>query len=281
MNKRRAFSPKSFVSLVFVYILILVLLAFALIPIIYVVGLSFSPGSTLYMDTIFPTNPTLDNYKTLLSGTLFPRWYLNTIVAGLLTSVVTLLLCAPTAYAFSRLRFKGRKPFLLVLLVLQMFPGMMAMVAYYVLLNMVGLLDTTPGLVILYSGAAVTGNTWLLKSFYDTVPKALEEAALIDGANRFQLFTRILLPLSYPMLVLVGVFSFAAPFGDSVLSRIVLTRPENYTLALGTYNFIASDFGNNFTVFAASSVLASLPITILYLLLQKTMVTGFKGAVVR
>lgn len=281
MRTKRPIRPLSVVSLTLIYILIAVLLAFALIPIIYVVGLSFNPGSTLYMDTIFPTNPTLDNYKTLLVDTQFPRWYLNTIIAGLFTSVVTLVLSAPTAYAFSRLRFKGRKPFLMVLLVLQMFPGMMAMVAYYVLLNMVGLLDTTAGLVILYAGGAVTGNTWLLKSFYDTVPKALEEAAMIDGANRFQVFFKILLPLSYPMLVLVGVFAFAAPFGDFVLSRIVLTRPENYTLALGTYNFIASDFGNNFTVFAASSVLASLPITILYLCLQKTMVSGFKGAVVR
>lgn len=281
MKRKHAIRPLSVVSLTLTYLLIALLLAFALIPIIYVVGLSFSPGSTLYMDTIFPTNPTLDNYKTLIYDTQFPRWYLNTIIAGLFTSVATLVLSAPTAYAFSRLRFRGRKPFLMVLLVLQMFPGMMAMVAYYVLLNMVGLLDTTAGLVILYSGAAVTGNTWLLKSFYDTVPKALEESAMIDGANRFQVFFKILLPLSYPMLVLVGVFAFAAPFGDFVLSRIVLTRPENYTLALGTYNFIASDFGNNFTVFAASSVLASLPITILYLSLQKTMVSGFKGAVVR
>lgn len=223
MKHRHAIRPLSVISLILTYLLIALLLAFALIPIIYVIGLSFSPGSTLYMDTIFPANPTLDNYKTLLYDTQFPRWYLNTIVAGLFTSLATLVLSAPTAYAFSRLRFRGRKPFLMVLLVLQMFPGMMAMVAYYVLLNMVGLLDTTAGLVLLYSGAAVTGNTWLLKSFYDTVPKALEESAMIDGANRFQVFFKILLPLSYPMLVLVGVFAFAAPFGDFVLSRIVLT----------------------------------------------------------
>lgn len=281
MKHRHTIRPLSVISLVLIYLLIALLLVFALIPIIYVVGLSFSPGSTLYMDTIFPTNPTLDNYRTLLYETKFPRWYLNTIVAGLFTSLATLILSAPTAYAFSRLRFRGRKPFLMVLLVLQMFPGMMAMVAYYVLLNMIGLLDTSIGLVILYSGAAVTGNTWLLKSFYDTVPKALEESAMIDGANQFQVFFKILLPLAYPMLVLVGVFAFASPFGDFVLSRIVLTRPEHYTLALGTYYLVAADFGNNFTLFAASSVLASLPITILYLSLQKTMISGFKGAVVR
>ncbi|MEG0692009.1 MAG: sugar ABC transporter permease, partial [Oscillospiraceae bacterium] len=221
------------------YIVLFVMLGFVLIPIIYVISLSFSPGSSLYADSLFPKDPTLNNYKALLVETDFIKWYINTIKAGALSAIITVILTAPTAYAFSRLRFKGRKKYLLLFLILQMFPGMMAMVAYYVLLNLCGLLDTTTGLVILYAGAAVTGNTWLLKGYFDTVPKALEEAAQIDGANRFIVFTRILLPLARPMLVLVAVFAFAAPFGDFVLSRIVLTRPENYTLALGTYNFVA------------------------------------------
>lgn len=280
MTKKK-FNAKSAAATVGIHLILIVMLAFVIIPILYIIGLSFSPGSTLYMDSLFPKEPTLDNFVKLLTKTQFPRWYLNTIKAGAMTSVITILLVAPTAYAFSRLRFKGRKLSLLVLLVLQMFPGMMAMVAYYVLLNMLGLLDTTTGLVILYAGASVTGNTWLMKGFYDTIPKALEEAALLDGANRFTVFVRIILPLAKSMVILIGVFAFAAPFGDFVLSRIVLTRPENYTLALGTYNFISSNFGNNFTVFAASSILASLPIVILYLALQKAMVSGFKGALVR
>lgn len=280
MTKKK-FNAKSAAATVGIHLILIVMLAFVIIPILYIIGLSFSPGSTLYMDSLFPKEPTLDNFVKLLTKTQFPRWYLNTIKAGAMTSVITILLAAPTAYAFSRLRFKGRKLSLLVLLVLQMFPGMMAMVAYYVLLNMLGLLDTTTGLVILYAGASVTGNTWLMKGFYDTIPKALEEAALLDGANRFTVFVRIILPLAKSMVILIGVFAFAAPFGDFVLSRIVLTRPENYTLALGTYNFISSNFGNNFTVFAASSILASLPIVILYLALQKAMVSGFKGALVR
>lgn len=281
MTVKKKFRWKDFAGSAVIHLILIIMLAFVIIPILYIIGLSFSPGSTLYMDSLFPKEPTLANFVKLLTKTQFPRWYLNTIKAGAMTSVITILLVAPTAYAFSRLRFKGRKLSLLVLLVLQMFPGMMAMVAYYVLLNMLGLLDTTTGLVILYAGASVTGNTWLMKGFYDTIPKALEEAALLDGANRFTVFVRIILPLAKSMVILIGVFAFAAPFGDFVLSRIVLTRPENYTLALGTYNFISSNFGNNFTVFAASSILASLPIVILYLALQKAMVSGFKGALVR
>lgn len=274
-------TAKNITITVLIYAILCVFFVFAVFPIAYVIGLSFSGGNSLYMDTIFPTKPTLDNYVTLFTGTLFPNWIFNTLKAGVLSAVITLIFSAPTAYAFSRLRFRGRKVFLLVLLVLQMFPGMMAMVSYYVLLNMLGLLDSITGLVILYAGGAVTGNTWLLKSYFDTVPRAIEEAALIDGANRLQVFSRILLPLVKPMLLLVAVFAFAAPFGDFVLSRIVMTHPENFTLALGTYNFIAAENGKDFTVFAASSVIASIPITAIYLSLQKTMITSFKGAVVR
>jgi len=150
-----------------------------------------------------------------------------------------------------------------------------------VLLNMIGLLDTRLGLVLIYVGTAIPGNTWLLKGYLDTIPAALEESAIIDGANRIQILAKIILPLAIPMLVLVAVFSFAAPFGDYVLSRIVLTTPKNYTLALGTYSFVAAEYGKNFTVFAASSILAGLPISIIYLLLQKTMFAGIKGSVVR
>ena len=272
---------KSRASLVLAYTLLGIVSLFVLIPIVYVLSLSFSTGNTIHMDSLLPRNPTADNYITLITETNFPSWYLNTIITGALTSITALIVVTPTAYAFSRLKFRGRKAGMLLFLVLQMFPGMMAMVAYYVLLNLLGLLDTLAGVTLLYVGSAVTVYTWMLKSFFDTVPKALEEAALIDGANRFRVFYRIILPLSAPMLVLIVVFAFAAPFGDFVLSRIVLSRPQNFTLALGTYNLISGEFGNNFTMFAASSVMASLPITILYLCLQKTMVTGFKGAVVR
>lgn len=268
-------------SLIATYAVLLLLILFVLVPIIYIISVSFNSGASLYSEHLFTRNPTLDNYKKLLTETKFLQWTWNTVLAGILCSVITVALVAPTAYAFSRLRFKGRKNMLIVFLVLQMFPGMMAMVAYYLLLNMVGLLDTSLGLVLLYAGGAIPANTWLLKGYLDTIPRSLEESACIDGANKIQVLFRIIMPLAVPMLILVAVFGFAAPFGDYVLSRIVLTSPDNYTLALGTYNFIAAEYGKNFTMFAASSLLAATPITILYLCLQKVIFTGLKGAVVR
>lgn len=272
---------RSAVGLVVSYVILALMAVFALVPIVYIVGVSFNSGASLYSESLFPKHPTLDNYIRLIKETDFILWYKNTIFTGILTSILTVCFVAPTAYAFSRLRFKGRKNILITFLVLQMFPGMMAMVAYYVLLNLVGLLDTHLGLVLLYAGAAIPGNTWLLKGYFDTIPAALEESAVIDGANRLQILTRVIAPLAMPMLVLVAVFSFAAPFGDYVLTRIVLTSPQNYTLALGTFSFVASEYGKNFTMFAASSLLAGLPISIMYLVLQKTMFTGLKGSIIR
>jgi arabinogalactan oligomer/maltooligosaccharide transport system permease protein len=268
-------------SLAFSYAYLILFAMFVLLPIVYIVSVSFNENGSLYEESLIPSKLSLANYMKLITETQFVQWYINTIIAGAMTSVLTLLFVAPTAFAFSRLRFWGRKKMLLAFLVLQMFPGMMAMVAYYVLLNMVGLLDTTLGLVLLYAGGAIPGMTWLLKGFLDTIPKALEEAAIIDGANKLQILRKIIIPLSVPVLVMVAVFAFAAPFGDFVLSRIVLTDNNKFTLALGTYNFIAGEYSKNYTIFAASSILAGLPITLLYLRLQKTIFSGFNGSVVR
>jgi len=257
------------------------MMAFVLIPIVYIFLVSLTKDGGLYSGKIIPDKISFDNYRRLFVETDFGLWYLNTLKAGTFTSVLTLFLVTPTAFVFSRMRFKGRKKLLLVNLVLQMFPGMMAMVAYYVLLSMVNLLDSPIGLVLLYSGAAIPGMTWLLKGYFDTIPKALEEAATIDGANIIQVMTRIIFPLATPMIVLIAVFAFSAPFGDYVLSRIVLTDHTKFTLALGTYNFIAGEFSKNYSIFAASSILAGIPICILYLCLQKTIFTGFKGSVNR
>lgn len=257
------------------------MMLFVLVPIVYITIVSFNDNGSLYVDSIIPEKFSLENYKKLFQTTQFGRWYINTLIAGAISSLLSLLFIIPTAYAFSRLRFKGRKKILLVTLVLQMFPGTMAMVAYYVLLNMLGLLNSVYGLILIYVGAAIPGMTWLLKGYLDTIPKALEEAALIDGANYLQVLLKIILPLAAPMTVLVAVFAFAAPFGDFALSRIVITSPEKYTVALGTYSFIQQEYTKNYGIFAASSILAGLPISILYLSLQKSIFSGVAGSVVR
>jgi len=271
----------SALSLAASYLFLLLMVIFVLLPVIYIVGVSFNRGSALYSATIIPRNATLENYAYLFQSTGFPIWYGNTIKVGVFNAIFSLCLVTPTAYAFSRLRFRGRKNYLIAFLVLQMFPGTMAMVAYFVLLNLTGLLNNHLGLVLIYSGTAVPGFTWLLKGYFDTVPQAIEEAAILDGASYLTVLARIIVPLTIPMLMLIAIFAFVAPFGDYILARIVLTTPDNFTLPLGIYNFIAAQFGKNFTMFAACSLLTALPITILYLAMQKTITTGFSGSLVR
>ncbi len=268
-------------SLSMSYLYLILIMLFVLAPIVYILIVSFNDSGSLYVQSIVPEKFSLNNYTKLFTTTNFGKWYLNTVKTGAISALLALIFIIPTAFAFSRMRFRGRKQMLIVTIVLQMFPGTMAMVAYYVLLNMLDLLNTVPGLVLIYVGAAIPGMTWLLKGYLDTIPKALEEAAIIDGANYFQVMMRIILPLAAPMVVLVAVFSFAAPFGDFALSRIIITDPNKYTIALGTYSFVQQEYTKNYGIFAASSILAGLPISIVYLSLQKTIFSGVSGSVVR
>lgn len=184
---------------------------------------------------------------------------------------------AITAYAFSRYRFKGRKYGLYAFLLLQMFPVLMAMVAIYILLNTIGLIDTLWGLIIVYVGGSIPMNAFLVKGYFDTIPKSLDESAKMDGAGHFRIFFQILLPLAKPILAVVALFNFMAPFMDFILPRIILRSPQNFTLALGLYNFVNSQFSNNFTRFAAGAILIALPIAAVYLYLQKYLITGLSA----
>jgi len=161
-----------------------------------------------------------------------------------------------------------------------MFPGIMNMVAIYVLLNLLGLLDTHLGLIIIYAGGGIPYNSWLMKGYMDGIPRSLEEAAIIDGASNWKIMWRIIFPLILPMVSVIAIFSFVSPFGDFLFARLVLTTPTNWTLSLGLYDFISGRFGQRYTQFAAGALLAALPITILYLSLQSLLISGLaKGSV--
>ncbi|HBL36159.1 MAG TPA: sugar ABC transporter permease, partial [Firmicutes bacterium] len=182
--------------------------------------------------------------------------------------------------AFSRLKFYGRKVGLVAMLALQLFPGIMNMVANYVLLSLVGLLDTHLGLIIIYASGAIPYNTWLMKGYMDGISRSLEEAAIIDGASSWTIMWKIIFPLVLPMVSVIGIFSFVAPFGDFLFARLVLTTPQNWTLAVGLRDFISGRYGQRYTQFAAGSLLAALPITILYLSLQSLLIGGLtRGSV--
>ncbi|AZO93173.1 sugar ABC transporter permease [Halocella sp. SP3-1] len=270
---------RSNIGLILSYVFLLLMIMIVIIPVFWIFTASLNQGSSLYSSTIIPENPVFTHYKELFTETRFPIWYLNSIKVGLCASLLTVILVTFTTYAFSRLKFYGRKKGLMVMLVLQMFPATMNMVALYVLLNLVGLLDTLTGLILIYAGGAVPYNTWLMKGYLDTLSRSLEEAAIIDGASRWTILWRIILPLSLPIISVIAVFSFMAPFTDFLLARLILRSPSNWTLAIGLHDFIADKFGQHFTQFAAGALLAALPVTILYLFLQNLLIGGLtKGS---
>lgn len=179
-----------------------------------------------------------------------------------------------TAYAFSRYRFVGRKYGLYAFLILQMFPVLMAMVAIYILLNTIGLLDSLWGLVLVYVGGSIPMNAFLVKGYFDTIPRELDESAKMDGAGHLRIFFTFMIPLAKPIIAVVALFNFMAPFMDFILPRIVLRSPENFTLALGLYNMVNDQFANTFTRFAAGSILIAIPIAIVFLFLQRYLISG-------
>ncbi|NJP36823.1 sugar ABC transporter permease [Alkalicoccus luteus] len=258
------------------YSVIAIMFVIILYPLAWALGISLNTGTGVYGASIIPDNITFEHYAWLFTD---PRsnyllWYRNTLIVAFSVTIIATFMIALTAYAFSRYRFKGRKNGLYAFLLLQMFPVLMAMVAIYILLNTVNLLDSLLGLIIIYVGGAIPMNAFLVKGYFDTIPRELDESAKIDGAGHFRIFFQIMLPLAKPILAVVALFNFMAPFMDFILPRIVLRSPENFTLALGLFNFVNDQFANNFTRFAAGAILIAVPIALVYLFLQRYLISG-------
>ncbi|KEQ23900.1 sugar ABC transporter permease [Paenibacillus tyrfis] len=257
-----------------IYLIFAVLLVTTVYPIVWIVGTSLNPGDNLLVSKMIPDHPTIAHYIELLQTTDFVLWYQNTIKIALVNAVVSTALVAATAYAFSRFRFKGRQQSLMLLLVLQMFPGFLSVMAIFVLLLQTKLLDTHLGLILIYAGGAVSMGTWVMKGHFDTIPKSLEEAAFIDGASHADAFFKIIFPLSLPAITFVALNSFITPFMDFILPQIVLRSSDKMTLAQGLYAMVANETNSSFTLFAAGAVLVALPITLLYMYFQKYLIHG-------
>lgn len=277
-SPKKKVTPLRVLARVITYIFLTLIALMVILPVVYIVMMAFNAERSLYIDTIFPSSYSLSAFARLFAETDYLQWYGNTLIVGLMTAFLEILLVLPTSYALSRLRFRGRKNYLMAFLVLQMFPGTMSMVAYYVLLNMLGLLDTYFGLVVIFACTAIPGSTYMMKGFLDTIPRSLEEAAMLDGANRWQCVTHIIMPLSKSMVGLLALFGFAAPFGEYMLSKILITNPNKFTLALGTYQEIFSQATTDYAMFAAAAILSSLPIVIIYMSLQRVIMEGLSGA---
>lgn len=264
-------------------------IAFATFPLLYVLSASLNPAGTLVGSNRLFSAIDFSNYVELFSSDEQPfvNWFVNSLVIGLITAALTVFLGAMAAYAFSRMRFYGRRTGLLFLMLIQMFPQFLAFVAIYLLLGSIGQvfpslgLGSRLGLIMVYLGGALGVNTYLMYGYLNTVPVQIDEAARLDGASHAQIFFRIILRLVAPILAVVGLLSFIAVTGDYVIASIVLTDPEKQTLAVGLYAFVSQQFSNNWSVFTAGAVIASLPVMIVFFVLQKHIVGGLTTGAVK
>ncbi|WP_066196306.1 sugar ABC transporter permease [Gracilibacillus timonensis] len=267
---------KSKIEVTFIYLFILFMFVIIGYPLVWTFMMSLNPGTNMLVTQLVPDNPTFEHYNWLFTdpNSDYLLWYKNSVIIAILNALGSVIITSLIAYAFSRYKFVGRKYGLYLFLLLQMFPALMGMVAIYILLTTIGLVDSIWGLLLIYLGGQIPFNAWLVKGYYDTIPRELDEAAKIDGAGHLRIFWTIMLPLAKPILAVVALFNFMAPFMDFLLPQIVLTSPENYTLALGLYNFISDQFSTNFTRFAAGSILIALPIALVFLMLQRYLIGG-------
>ena len=268
------------IAVIFRYVLLAILAVLWIFPIIWIILASFSYNNTGFVSTIWPDKFTWQNYIGIFTNSQYPfvNWVLNTLFVAVISATLSTFVTIAVAYVLSRLRFRFRKPFLQIALVLGMFPGFMSMIALYYILKALNMLNLG-GLILVYVGGAGLGF-YIAKGFFDTMPRAIDEAAEIDGATKWQVFIHIGLPLSKPMIVYTALTSFMAPWVDFIFSGIILStsgNPKTYTVAYGLYNMVHSSKGmmaQFFTQFIAGCVVIAIPITILFIVMQKFYVNG-------
>ncbi|NLC34040.1 MAG: sugar ABC transporter permease [Erysipelothrix sp.] len=270
---------------IFTYILLTILSFIWVLPIVWLVMTSFRGEKGAFVTYLIPKTWTLDNYIRLFTETSlfnFPRWFMNTLIVAIFSCIISTIITLSTSYAFSRLRFKVRKPMMNIILILGMFPGFMSMIAIYHILKMIGLDQSLVALVLIYSGGAAM-TYYISKGFFDTIPKGVDEAALIDGATRMQIFTKITLPLSKPIIIYTVLMAFLAPWVDFVMvSYIMRDNYNNYTVALGLFEMLKREnIHAYFTQFTAAAVIIAIPITLLFIFMQKYYVEGVTGGSVK
>lgn len=269
-------------------LIIALALFFAFFPIVWIASASFDETGTLNTQRLIPRARGLGNYDELLSSSIHPfgTWMWNSIKVASITALLTVTISAVSAYAFSRFRFRGRRSLMLTVFIVQVFPNSLTIVATFLLIQTIGShvswlgLNTHGGLILVYLGAALGINTWLMKGFFDSIPRDLDESARIDGASDWLIFWRIILPLVQPVLAVVGILSFIGTYGDVIISLTLLKDKEVQTLAIGLNRFISDNFNREWGVFSAGALIGAIPIVILILAFQRFFVSGLtEGAV--
>ena len=278
--KRKTKECLSYAALNIVFILLCFI---TLIPILYAVSVSFSgTGTSLSGDFSFiPSNPSLENYRAILFDEPFLIWLKNSLLLSVGTVALAMLCAVTAAYACSRWRFKGRRPFLRVLLVLNAFPQVLSLLAYYRILRLGGLLNSHAGLILIYTGSMCVFAIWNMKGYFDTIPVEIEEASKIDGANDAQMIWRIVLPLAKPAIVVTCVMVLITVWNEYLFATTFLLESNYYSLAAGLYQLQSNDYTRSWPLFTAASILASIPLLLIFFKIQKYMVSGLTAGGVK
>lgn len=267
----------------------IVMAIFALFPLYLVVISSINPSGSLQVTSFIPKEFSWKNYQMLFNDPTIPylTWMKNSLIIASAAALLSVVISAASAFAFSRLKFKGKKSGIQLLLLIQMFPAILALSAVYVIMERVAVfapnfgLGTQPGLLLVYLGGAMGVNIWLLKGFVDSIPAELDEAAKIDGASAMQTYWLIFVPLAAPVLAVVTLLSFIGTFNEFILARLFLVDMGSRTIAVGLQGFIGGQYSQNWGPFAAGSLIASVPIVIIFLSLQKYIINGLTAGSVK
>ncbi len=255
--------------------LMIVIVVIVLYPVVQILGISLRPGDALYSTelSIIPKGATLHSYHAVLFEKPFWLWMRNSLLVALVTSLLGVSLASTSAYALSRFRVRGRGIWLFSILMTQMFPATMLLVPLYLLMRNMGLVNTLYGVILAYTATALPFCIWTMKGYYDTIPRALEEAALIDGMSELGAFWRVTLPLSAPALVITALFSFMAGWAEFIVARALIVSQDLYTLPLGLES-LASTYQTEWANYAAGSLLVAIPVVVLFLALSRYLVGG-------
>jgi arabinogalactan oligomer/maltooligosaccharide transport system permease protein len=262
--------------------------AFAVLyPVLWVIKMALTPSQAFALDpSPLPAEASLSNFADLVGATdmdgslLFLRQLANSLAVALATTILGVGLATTAAYAFSRFSFRGRKAGMDLLLVTQMFPGVVMMIPLYIILERLALLDTLAGLVLVYATTAVPFCVWMLKGYFDTIPRELEEAAVMDGMGRLAIFRRIVLPLARPGIVVTALFSFMTAWNEFILAATFVSKPQLFTLPVALQRYVG-DYSTEWGRFAAGAVLVSIPVMLLFFALQRHLVGGLTAGGVK
>ena len=279
MNKR----IKTRCKLVVLNIVFILLCFITLVPILYALSISISESNSIISTEfhVLPQKVTLANYQTILMERPFGVWFKNSGILSVLTVFVTMCLAVPAAYVFSRHRFVGRRGTLNALLILNAFPAILSMFAIYRIIKTMGMLNTYIGLVLIYTGSMAIFVFWNMKGYFDSIPRSIEEAALIDGVNDTQLILKIVLPLARPSIIISAVLVVIYVWNEYVFSTIFVSGEAKNTLAVGLYSLQATDYTRNWPLFSAAAIMTTIPVLILFFFVQKHMVSGLSAGGVK